>query len=653
MAKFHTDVAPGKFKILIPMLSVLLVSMSLFPGSALAAGSAVAGFTQSCYTPGAGLGVTISVTPDSSTQVYAVQDAPPSGWTVSNVTSGGSFDSVNNLVKWGPFFDNSIRTLSYTVTPPAGASGSASFSGAASFDGSSVSISGARSISKCCSYSISPTSRSHGSGADTGLISVTGSSDCTWTATSNASWISILSGASGSGNGTVTYSIGENTGSSRSGSITVAGQTFTVTQSGVFSISPQSRYHSAGAGTGSVSVTAPPGTDWVATSSDAWSTITSGSSGTGNGTVNYSVSANPNTFERTGTLTIVGQTFTVTQAGAAKTSQAAFTAVFPQIAIGGPYTTYLTFAEPNGTPNKEIQIELFDDAGSDFKASFDGNPAASSYTFTLSPFQERVIELSDPGSLRTGWARVTSWPGKVDVSLRFAYYQDPQNRDLETDVVGVGPSDKTSYWTVTLDQQTATDSVGIAIVNPNEAPIDVQFELWSNNTRVPDTQTVIRHIAAHGHLALFVDDIFGTRFNGVGTLTIYASGSEMHVLTLRLDGPQTSTLPANKLSEIWNWSAGGNGGKFYIDLVDSGSFIGLETTTLGFQDEAIIRGYLSGPSFVAERLYQNSETDKGIVVYIGTQTGDGTDATISGTRLTIRDNGTVASTSAFTAQRTN
>ena len=48
----------------------------------------------------------------------------------------------------------------------------------------------------------------------------------------------------------------------------------------------------------------------------AWITVTSGSSGTGNGTVSYTVAANTSTTSRTGTLTIAGLTATVTQAGA-------------------------------------------------------------------------------------------------------------------------------------------------------------------------------------------------------------------------------------------------------------------------------------------------------------------------------------------------
>jgi Zn-dependent metalloprotease len=82
-----------------------------------------------------------------------------------------------------------------------------------------------------------------------------------------------------------------------------------------FSISPTSASQPAGGGTGSVSVTAGAGCSWTAVSNAAFITLTSGSSGSGNGTVNYSVAANTATTSRTGTMTVAGQTFTLTQAG--------------------------------------------------------------------------------------------------------------------------------------------------------------------------------------------------------------------------------------------------------------------------------------------------------------------------------------------------
>jgi Zn-dependent metalloprotease len=82
-----------------------------------------------------------------------------------------------------------------------------------------------------------------------------------------------------------------------------------------FSISPTSASQPAGGGTGSVTVTAGAGCAWTAVSNAAFITVTSGASGSGNGTVNYSVASNTGASSRTGTLTIAGQTFTVTQAG--------------------------------------------------------------------------------------------------------------------------------------------------------------------------------------------------------------------------------------------------------------------------------------------------------------------------------------------------
>jgi len=173
-----------------------------------------------------------------------------------------------------------------------------------------------------CTYSISAASASAAAGGGTGSVGVTAGSGCTWTASSNASWISVTAGALGNGNGTVQYSVTASTStSSRTGTLTIAGLTFTVTQTGAapactYSISPATASPGAAATTGSVAVTATSGCSWTAASSAGWISITSGASGTGNGTVGYSVAANTGASSRTGTLTIAGQTFTVTQAAA-------------------------------------------------------------------------------------------------------------------------------------------------------------------------------------------------------------------------------------------------------------------------------------------------------------------------------------------------
>ncbi len=84
-----------------------------------------------------------------------------------------------------------------------------------------------------CSFSINPTSASYAAAGGTGSVAVTTTPGCNWTAASNNSFITITSGASGSGSGTVNYSVAANTVStSRNGSMTIAGLTFSVTQAG-------------------------------------------------------------------------------------------------------------------------------------------------------------------------------------------------------------------------------------------------------------------------------------------------------------------------------------------------------------------------------------------------------------------------------------
>ena len=79
-----------------------------------------------------------------------------------------------------------------------------------------------------CTFSLSTSSASFNSSAANGSVGVTTAAGCTWTAVSGAGWISVTSGASGNGSGTVNYSLAANTGSSsRSGTMTIAGQIFT------------------------------------------------------------------------------------------------------------------------------------------------------------------------------------------------------------------------------------------------------------------------------------------------------------------------------------------------------------------------------------------------------------------------------------------
>ena len=82
-----------------------------------------------------------------------------------------------------------------------------------------------------CGYSLSQTSRVMQYSGGSFTVGVTTASPCSWTAVSNNAWIRVLSGSSGTGNGTVLIEVGEHGGATqRTGSLTIAGILFKVTQ---------------------------------------------------------------------------------------------------------------------------------------------------------------------------------------------------------------------------------------------------------------------------------------------------------------------------------------------------------------------------------------------------------------------------------------
>jgi glucose/arabinose dehydrogenase len=169
-----------------------------------------------------------------------------------------------------------------------------------------------------CTYAIAPASANVGVAGGGGDVNVTTADGCVWTAASNADWIHAA--AAGSGNGDVSYTVDANPSSSgRAGTVTIAGQTFSVSQQGnvacSYGVQPTYVRYSALARNAAVKVSTGSGCAWSAVSNVAWITISDSANGPGSGTVSYSVAAlPPRMLQRTGTMTVAGRTVTVVQA---------------------------------------------------------------------------------------------------------------------------------------------------------------------------------------------------------------------------------------------------------------------------------------------------------------------------------------------------
>jgi hypothetical protein len=81
-----------------------------------------------------------------------------------------------------------------------------------------------------CTYSLSSMNVYVVATGEARTTNVITRADCVWTATSNDSWITVTSGNNGTGNGTVSIAAAANPGSQRIGTVTIGGQTFSITQ---------------------------------------------------------------------------------------------------------------------------------------------------------------------------------------------------------------------------------------------------------------------------------------------------------------------------------------------------------------------------------------------------------------------------------------
>ena len=158
-----------------------------------------------------------------------------------------------------------------------------------------------------------------------------------------------------------------------------------------YSISPATVSDSSASASGSVTVTTSSDCSWTSTSNATWLTIASGSSGTGNGVVNYSVAANSSTSSRTGTLSIAGQTFTVSQSGATQPGSSSATY------SGLDTTTEGTWSGKYGADGGQIANDTSVALPSYASLTFNG---ASTYTWDGLTTDPRALQVSSGSASR-------------------------------------------------------------------------------------------------------------------------------------------------------------------------------------------------------------------------------------------------------------
>ena len=217
-----------------------------------------------------------------------------------------------------------------------------------------------QSAGSCADPVFNPGAASFDTNGGIRSISLTLPAPCSWTAVSSASWLSITANPSGMGSGTITIYAPPNSFSQRTGTLTIAGKTVTVTQSGAActatAVSSNTSFNSGG-GTGVIRITtSPQGCGWNANTGVPWIQLASNVSGQGAGAIPFLVAANPGTAPRSGQILVADQLITIQQSGGPFGTVSSYTlSIFaggafnssPSLGDGGPATAaYLQ--SPNG-----------------------------------------------------------------------------------------------------------------------------------------------------------------------------------------------------------------------------------------------------------------------------------------------------------------
>jgi hypothetical protein len=184
-----------------------------------------------------------------------------------------------------------------------------------------------------CQYSVAPVDARPCMPGGSVTATVTTQAFCPWTAASNASWLGVAAGASGTGSSVITIAFPDNYDAPRQGIVMVrwptptAGQNILVSQAGcLYAVSRSAFTIAAGGGSGTFDViqqsdpiscggATQDRCVWTAQSDAPWITITSSMPRSGDNPVAFAVAANDGTASRTGHIVVRDKVVVITQPG--------------------------------------------------------------------------------------------------------------------------------------------------------------------------------------------------------------------------------------------------------------------------------------------------------------------------------------------------
>ncbi|MBP1597748.1 MAG: cell surface receptor domain protein [Acidobacteria bacterium] len=221
--------------------------------------------------------------------------------------------------------------------------------------------------------------------------------------------------------------------------------------------------------------------------------------------------------------------------------------IFPQIAIGGTYTTVITVVnndaqEDNGT------LKFFSQNGSPLQVSASTIPPSvgSAFSFSVPAGGVRIFTISPlvpAAPLTAGWARLDS---TRRVLTGVSTFQTKEGT-LLTSIAGVLPASLTETGRIPVDND-ATPGVGrrtgFAIVNPGTANINVRITVYDENglaVRILNPPE-LNPLGPSSQTARFLDQFWPpyANFKGSMVLSVESPGTHFAAVALSISQGPTS-----------------------------------------------------------------------------------------------------------------
>lgn len=230
-----------------------------------------------------------------------------------------------------------------------------------------------------------------------------------------------------------------------------------------------------------------------------------------------------------------------TDAPIAATSAPVSQTHFAQFANGANFVSSLLLTNPSRTETASGSVSFFNDEGQPLFVPLNGEPSASSVSFSIQPLGSTTFTSDGAGDLVSGSARVgTNIP--VAGVVRFSF------PGLGIAAVGEGVPLRALMTPVVRDASSGLNT-GIAISNTQPGEVKLVFSLRALDGREVGSGSASERLPANGHLAKFIDELFPkantANFQGTLIVTATTSGGKVAATAIQLGSSagEFTTLP--------------------------------------------------------------------------------------------------------------